>query len=540
MICLHQAKTRHVHIQIHLFLDGRITGAQGFDFRVGQRGLVDIFTGTNRAFAGHDLADELLLILYCLPEVAVEGSLCGITIDLHIRIHVALTDDTTGALLQITGTPGTVQIMQGNQPILTVGACAHLGRAAEQNTHLTGAHLGKQLLLFNFCIGVMNKGDLFGRYTTGDQLAADILIHVEIALDRVTGYSGQLRQIIDRLQWRHLIIFLRSIRGFLLRLLRSSPFHALGRAYITEDQLRQPIFYTVLPDTEDVIDASIDLTAGIIRQHRIDQALIQTQLPSIAGNFQHVIDPRIDTTGVNLPGAFGKALHHGLLYLCGLHNNCLVVRCRRRQIQLIGSFNIRHFLKHGHQLRKVEELAEPGACPIARPLRSQLNRRGGFTEGGSPGVEVGHVVPLQRAVLQITLHGVHFRHTVADGCAGGKDHAAPAGQLIHVTAFQEHVRGLLCFRCGKARDIAHFRRQEEVFVGVRFVHKEPIHAQLLECDHIILPLFRLKLPQTAFQLLPGTLHLLDGKLLTPHEFQFLNPLGDLLDLLLQEPFLPRL
>ena len=79
-----------------------------------------------------------------------------------------------------------------------------------------------------------------------------------------------------------------------------------------------------------------------------------------------------------------------------------------------------------------------------------------------------------------------------------------------------------------------------VLVGVRLVHKEPIHAQLLEGDHIILPLFSLKLPQTAFQLLPGTLHLLDGELLTPHEFQILNALGDLLDLLLQEPFLPGL
>ena len=34
MVSLHQAKTSHIHIQIHLFLDRRIPSAQGFDFRV--------------------------------------------------------------------------------------------------------------------------------------------------------------------------------------------------------------------------------------------------------------------------------------------------------------------------------------------------------------------------------------------------------------------------------------------------------------------------------------------------------------------------
>ena len=43
---------------------------------------------------------------------------------------------------------------------------------------------------------------------------------------------------------------------------------------------------------------------------------------------------------------------------------------------------------------------------------------------------MGHVIPLQRTVLQITLHGVHLRHAVADGCAGGEDNAAPSGQFM--------------------------------------------------------------------------------------------------------------
>ena len=123
--------------------------------------------------------------------------------------------------------------MQGNQPILAVGACTHFGRTAKQHAHLTGAYLCEQLLLFHFGIGVVNKGNLVGRHAAGDQLAADILVHVEIAFDRVAGYPGQLRQIIDRLQQRHLVVFLRSIRDFRLSLLRRS-FHALRCGNIAE------------------------------------------------------------------------------------------------------------------------------------------------------------------------------------------------------------------------------------------------------------------------------------------------------------------
>ena len=486
------------------------------------------------------MRDELLLVLHRLPEVAVEDSLRGITIDLHIRIHIALTNDTTGALLQITGTPGTVQIMQSDQPILTVGSCAHLGRTAEQYTHLTGAYLCEQLLLFHFGIGVVNKGNLVRRHAAGDHLAADILVHVEIAFNRVAGYPGQLRQIIDWFQRRKVILVPRTICLFRCVCLRGCSLHALRGRNVAEYQLCQPVVCAFLPNAEDVFDAGIDLAPRVIRQQRIDQALIQSQLSSVAGNLQHVVHPWINAAGVYLHGTLGQALHHGFLDFCQLNDNGLIVRCRRRQLQLIRRFDVRDLLEHRHQLRKVEELAETGSRPVASSLRSQLNGCGSLTEGRSPGIEVGHVVPLQGAVLQIPLHGVHLRHAVADGSTGREDHAASSGQLIHTPAFQEHIRGFLRFGSGKTGYIPHFRRQEEVLVGMRLVHKEPIHTQFLKGDHVILPLFRLQLPQTAFQLLTGALHLLDGELLTPHEFQLLNALGDLLDLLLQEPFLPAL
>ena len=430
--------------------------------------------------------------------------------------------------------------MKGNQPVLAVGARTHLGSAADQYANLPGTNLGKKLFLFHFGVGVVNESDLFRRHATGDQLAPDILIHIEVTHDRFAGCTGQLRQIINRFQRRKLILVPGTICLFRRVCLLGCSLHALRGRDVAEYQLCQPIVCAFLPNAEDVFNAGIDLAPRVIRQQRIDQALIQPQLSSVAGNLQHVVHPRINTAGVYLPGTLGQTLHHGFLDFCRLYNNGLIVRCRRRQLQLIRRFDVRDLLKHRHQLRKVEELAETGSCPVSRSLRSQLNGCGSLTEGRSPGIEVGHVVPLQGAVLQIPLHGVHLRHAVADGCTGRENHAASSGQLIHIPAFQEHIRGFLRFGSGKTGYIPHFRRQEEVLVGMRLVHKEPIHTQLLKGDHVILSFFRLQLSQPAFQLLSGTLHLLDRELLAPHEFQLLDALGDLLDLLLQKTFLPCL
>lgn len=65
-------------------------------------------------------------------------------------IHIALTDNAARPLFQVAGTPGTVQIVTGDQPVLDVGTGSHFRRAAQQYAHLAGAHLGEQFLLFYF------------------------------------------------------------------------------------------------------------------------------------------------------------------------------------------------------------------------------------------------------------------------------------------------------------------------------------------------------------------------------------------------------
>ena len=105
----------------------RVTGAERFDLRIVEHGFVHILAGPDRGLAGHDLGDELLLVLQHLPEIAVEGPFRDIAEDLHLRIMVALAEDSSFLLLQVGRLPGAVQMMERNQLVLHVGAGSQLG-----------------------------------------------------------------------------------------------------------------------------------------------------------------------------------------------------------------------------------------------------------------------------------------------------------------------------------------------------------------------------------------------------------------------------
>lgn len=49
-----------------------------------------------------------------------------------LRPHIALAQNTSIALFYIAGSPGCVELVQGDQPLLHVHARAHLGRRADQ------------------------------------------------------------------------------------------------------------------------------------------------------------------------------------------------------------------------------------------------------------------------------------------------------------------------------------------------------------------------------------------------------------------------
>ena len=125
MVSFQHLQPCNIYIQVHFFLDLRVSCTKCLDLRIGKCLLIHIITGANRRFAGHDLADELLLILQCLIEVSVKSSFRHILINLYFLVAVSLTDDTTISLGHVRRPPAHIQMMHGHQSVLHVRACAH-------------------------------------------------------------------------------------------------------------------------------------------------------------------------------------------------------------------------------------------------------------------------------------------------------------------------------------------------------------------------------------------------------------------------------
>ena len=117
-------------------------------------------------------------------------------------------------------------------------------------------------------------------------------------------------------------------------------------------------------------------------------------------------------------------------------------------MKLVRCFNVRNLLEHGHQFREVEELGKSRSRPIACTFRRQLDCSGGLSKGGCPAVKVGQLFLLQGAVLQIPHDRVQLGHGVAHGRTRGEHHAPPAGDLVQIAAFTEHIAGFLRFAGG--------------------------------------------------------------------------------------------
>ena len=177
VVGFHQLQAGYLHIQIHTLFDTGVSGAQSLDLGKGKRRFIHIIAGAHRRFRSHDLADEFLLILHGLPEVCVESSLGHIAIHMDKGILVALALDTALALGKVSRSPRTVQVMKCHQTVLHIGACAHLGGAAQKDTNLTGTDFREQLLFPHFGIGFMDKSDLVGRHSLSNEFLTNIVIH---------------------------------------------------------------------------------------------------------------------------------------------------------------------------------------------------------------------------------------------------------------------------------------------------------------------------------------------------------------------------
>ncbi len=318
------------------------------------------------------MADKSLFIFQSLEQITVKCPFRDVIEHLDFLIHIALTDDSPVALGHVAGLPANIQMMHRHKPGLDVGACPHFCRTSEQNSHIAGAHFGEQCRLFRFGVGVVDKLDLVFRHTGGNQLFANIIVDVEVAI------VFRCRE-------------------------------------VAEQKLRQLLVFAIFPDLQHVLNTYVQLAVGVVRQHGVHQAHIQADLSAVVCDAEHIVHGGIYCTGVDFCRTFAQFLHHFLLNFRGFCHHGFKLCFRHRQMKLVGCFNVRNLLEHGHQFREVEELGKSRSRPIACTFRRKLDGSGGLSKGRCPAVEVGQLFLLQGAVLQIPHDRVQFGHGVAHG-----------------------------------------------------------------------------------------------------------------------------
>ena len=94
----------------------------------------------------------------------------------------------------------------------------------------------------------MDESNFFCRNTPCNQLCLDIVIHIELAF-AFSGWSGQ----------------------------------------IAEDDLGELLLCSICPDLKGSVHAGVYLTARMIREKRIGEPLVKSDLPSVIGHFEHVV-----------------------------------------------------------------------------------------------------------------------------------------------------------------------------------------------------------------------------------------------------------
>ena len=240
---------------------------------------------------------------------------------------VALPDNSTVALGHVAGLPADIQVMHRRKPLLDVRSGSHFCGAAEQNTHIAGAHFGEQCGLFCFGVGIVDELNFTFRHPGGDQFLANIIVDIKVAI----------------------VLWCREV---------------------AEQKLRQLLLLAIRPDLQHVPNTGVQLAVGVVRQDGVHQANIQTDLSAIVGDAQHIVLGRIHRAGVDFRSASAQLLHHFFLNLGRFRYHGFKLCIRHRQMKLIAGFNVGNLFEHRHQFREVEKLRKSSARTIARTLRA--------------------------------------------------------------------------------------------------------------------------------------------------------------------------
>ena len=156
----------------------RVVRRQGLGFAERQHGVADVPDLPGFQGGGHDVVDEAGLALQGLPHVPVEAPVGQVADDLDFLVQVALADDASFALVDVGGTPGSIEVVQGHGAVLHVGADAHLLGRADQDSDVPGPARGEQPGQVGIGLRLVHEPDGLPGQPARGKLVAELVVDV--------------------------------------------------------------------------------------------------------------------------------------------------------------------------------------------------------------------------------------------------------------------------------------------------------------------------------------------------------------------------
>jgi len=197
--------------------------------------------------------------------------------------------------------------------------------------------------------------DLLRRDTLNDQLVTNIVIHAKIAF------------FFKRLDLSDRLLILSIVGIFTL----DRCFCCLVRnTQITEDDLREPVLSRFSVDTGNILNTAVEFGVRVVLKGRINQSRIKTELSAVRGNFEHIVDRRINISCIDSIGTVSKFLNKLLLKRSSFDLNHLIIALRNIKCQRISGTNVSDLLEHTHQFGQTCIVSDTGALleAVARRL----------------------------------------------------------------------------------------------------------------------------------------------------------------------------
>lgn len=96
------------------------------------------------------------------------------------------------------------------------------------------------------------------------------------------------------------------------------------------------------------------------------------------------------------------------------------------------------------------------------------------------------IVLLQVLGLEIPLHREHLGHAVRDGRARGENDPSPAVERLDMAHLQIHIERAFAGGLWQSGDAHHLGDVKQVLEVMGLVHEQPIHAEFLESQRVVL------------------------------------------------------